>query len=197
MRWVRSSYYPSTASVMVILLEEAESKLRDNPGDEQTKARVAYLRHKVRGTRYWGEDARGEIDRNAILDDETKKTAYRVQSKQYKHPYVGHYDSSKYKQEMIDYKNGKRKSRPNGRTWCKIQTTLKEGESRSEWELLSDWYDITSNDLEEKVESNAIWARFRRYVKITQKYKSPHPIFNIVSIVVAEPKYSMESPIPS
>ena len=38
--------------------------------------------------------------------------------------YIGHYDSKKYHEKMKQYKEGKIKSRPNGRTWCLLNENL-------------------------------------------------------------------------
>jgi hypothetical protein len=34
---------------------------------------------------------------------------------------MGHYDKDAYKKQMVNYRNGMRKSRPNGRRWCKVK----------------------------------------------------------------------------
>lgn len=53
-----------------------------------------------------------------------KKRIFQILGKRWKRRetryYVGHYDSKKYKEKMIEYRQGKIKSRPNGRTWCLI-----------------------------------------------------------------------------
>ena len=38
--------------------------------------------------------------------------------------YFGYYDSKKYHEKMKQYKEGKIKSRPNGRTWCLLNENL-------------------------------------------------------------------------
>ena len=35
-------------------------------------------------------------------------------------PYIGHYDSKKYEEQVKKFQNGKRKSKPDGRRWCHI-----------------------------------------------------------------------------
>jgi hypothetical protein len=35
--------------------------------------------------------------------------------------YMGHYDKDANRKSTIDYKSGRRKSRPNGRTWCMLR----------------------------------------------------------------------------
>jgi hypothetical protein len=39
------------------------------------------------------------------------------------HYYIGHYDSKKYKEQMQKYKEGKIKSKPNGRRWCSVKAS--------------------------------------------------------------------------
>ena len=45
----------------------------------------------------------------------------KVQRGNTKYPYVCHYDKKKYALQMEDYLDGKRKSKPNGRTCCSIR----------------------------------------------------------------------------
>ena len=40
--------------------------------------------------------------------------------RKYYYDYVGHYSPEKYEKEMKDFRNGSRKSRPNGRIWHKV-----------------------------------------------------------------------------
>jgi hypothetical protein len=44
------------------------------------------------------------------------------------HFYMGHYDKEAFRNQMVDYRYSKRKSRPNGRKWCmlKIDRDYKE-----------------------------------------------------------------------
>lgn len=93
-----------------MLLQETEKSLAKNPDNKYYQARLRDLREKVRGDRYRG--------RRAIEFD--KESVYRVSSEKYWHYYIGHYDSKKYQEQLKDYKSGKRKSRPNGRRWCKL-----------------------------------------------------------------------------
>ena len=41
--------------------------------------------------------------------------------------YFAHYDPEKYQEQMKKYKEGKLKSRPNGRTWCLIKARPRLG----------------------------------------------------------------------
>ena len=111
-RWVRSSRYPKHASLDCMLVEEAENHLAKSPDNEYYQARLRWLRETVRGHRYRDREVKEFID---------KQFVYRVSSKKYFHYYVGHYDPKKYQEQMINYGNGKRKSRPNGRKWCKLR----------------------------------------------------------------------------
>ena len=47
----------------------------------------------------------------------------RYDSRKYYYYYVGHYSPEKYKKEMEDFRNGTRKSRPNGRIWHEVPVT--------------------------------------------------------------------------
>lgn len=76
---------------------------------------------RVTGSKYWGRHPSGRRDPYAELNEETKKTAYHVRTRKYDRLYVGHYDAEKYKKEMVDYRAGKRKSRPNGRVWHSVR----------------------------------------------------------------------------
>jgi hypothetical protein len=111
-RGVRSSYYPQKASVKCYRLEEEEEKLAKDRNDKSARAYVKYFRKWVRGNRYRGDREHEVID---------KQSVYRVSSDKYYHYYIGHYDPDKYREQMIKYRNGERKSRSNGRRWCKLR----------------------------------------------------------------------------
>lgn len=115
-RWVGSSYYPKFASINCIMLKEEEQILSKHPFSEWHKSRVDYFRKKVRGTIYRGK--------SRIEDIPNKESLYRVTYGKYFCFYIGHYDKQKYKEQMIKYREGKLKSRPNGRKWCKIHTSF-------------------------------------------------------------------------
>lgn len=68
------------------------------------------------------------------------------------HPYVGHYDEEKYKKAMEKYRNGKLKSRPNGRRWCKVRFGRVDGQSQSDLEVLMTKYNFTLRDLRKKID---------------------------------------------
>ncbi|HXG07842.1 MAG TPA: hypothetical protein VNI77_11020 [Nitrososphaera sp.] len=108
------------------------------------------------------------------------------------YPYVRHYDPEKYQRNMTAYREGKLKARPNGLRWCKLRTIRRPGEALSEWERAADAALVRDiHELEKESKFNAWIMRLKRYVKMTQKYKSLHPIFDFVPIVVAEPRYSL------
>ena len=108
-RWVRSSYYPKYASASRIRLEEEIAKLEKNPHDPTQKKYVKFFRTLVTGSRYRGEEANKLFDRAAC---------YRVFTQKYFKYYVGHYDKKRYEEHMKEFKEKKRKSKPNGRRWC-------------------------------------------------------------------------------
>ena len=101
----------------VFALQRAEKELAKNPNDKRCYAQVVRLRQTVTGTHFRGRNKKGLI---IINEDEGCNDPYKTRSGKYYYDYFGHYDPEKYKQEMRDYKSGKRKSRPNGRKWCKI-----------------------------------------------------------------------------
>jgi hypothetical protein len=94
-------------------LEEEQEKLAKNPKNKDAEKYVNYFRHRVKGSKYRGDES---VNNNK---DSAATIYYRVSSERYYHYYIGHYDPAKYRQQMVKYKNGQRKSRPNGRRWCK------------------------------------------------------------------------------
>jgi len=120
-RWVSGSYYPKFCSIKCILLEEAEEKLSKDPLSEWYKKRVTYLKKSVRGSVYRGRSRKHLSQYNEVEEDIIdKKSLKRVTYEKYLCFYVGHYDKEKYKKQMIKYREGRIKSRPNGRRWCKL-----------------------------------------------------------------------------
>lgn len=95
-RWVRSSHYAISHRTT---LHSGEWVIMD-PFTEKYKV-VDYETWKVK--------------------DGENSGRYRTVTRKYEHLYVGHYDTEKYRKEMVDYKAGKRKSRPNGRVWHSIR----------------------------------------------------------------------------
>jgi hypothetical protein len=98
-RWVESSYYPMYVSYYIL----------SGIGSSN-----------VRGSRYRGGPK--SVYSPVEVEKIDKKSLYRVTYRRYDHYYVGHYSSEKYHQQMQDYKMHKRKSRPNGRKWCHLQS---------------------------------------------------------------------------
>ena len=119
-RWVRSSYYARYGSIPVIQLQISERKLSNNLTDKRCQERVKMWRERVRGSYYRGKSKKGLIIRGEDEVYNSEENNFRTVSEKYYHDYFGHYDREKYKQQMMDYRSGKRKSRPNGRRWCKI-----------------------------------------------------------------------------
>jgi hypothetical protein len=100
------------------MLKEEERKLANDPENKHQQEYVNYWRQIVRGHKYRGKEGKkpGET--------------YKVSSRTHWHYYIGHYDHEKYKQQMVNYREGKRKSRPNGRKWCYLPTTSYHREYR-------------------------------------------------------------------
>jgi hypothetical protein len=121
-KWVRSSYYPKYASLIVMRLEEELLKLKENPTDPAQQKYVQWFRDRVRGEKYrektWDKYRVGANNQPTPLDG---NIVYRVSSSKYKYLYVGHYDADKYQKEKADFKAGKRKSKPSGRRWCYLR----------------------------------------------------------------------------
>jgi len=107
-RWVKSSYYPMYCSYDILF----------GLGFGKT----------VRGSRYRGEpqsqyDTTGYTQEQEKMDRyRDRKSLYRITYRKHVHNYIGHYSSEKYREQMQDYKMHKRKSRPNGRKWCYLQS---------------------------------------------------------------------------
>jgi len=76
------------------------------------------------------------------------------------HPYIGYYDEEKYKKAMEKYKNGRLKSRPNGRKWCKVRSNRVKGQAQSDLEILMAKYNFDlrylKNEIKEKEEDRRI-----------------------------------------
>lgn len=108
-RWVRNSYYPKYSSTSCNMLEEALAKLEENPEDISLKKQIEYLRTQVKGYRYRLNVPKKLFDRDAC---------YKVFTRKYIKYYVGHYSKEKYEEQMKQFNEKKRKSKPNGRRWC-------------------------------------------------------------------------------
>jgi hypothetical protein len=63
------------------------------------------------------------------------------------HLYIGHYDSEKYLRAMERYKNGRLKSRPNGRIWHKVRYNRARGQMQSDLEILMAKYNFNQLDI--------------------------------------------------
>jgi hypothetical protein len=68
------------------------------------------------------------------------------------HPYIGHYDSEKYKKAMEKYRTGGLKARPNGRRWCKVRYNPVKGQVQSDLEILMAKYNFSLRDLKKKID---------------------------------------------
>ena|SRR5215210_4369196 len=78
------------------------------------------------------------------------------------HPYIGHYDEEKYKKAMEKYKNGRLKSRPNGRRWCKVRFNRVKGQAQSDLEKLMSKCNFTLRDLRNEEKERRTDFRLRR-----------------------------------
>lgn len=104
-------YYPKYATTDAILLDLYQNIIKMHPDDpyyQGFKSSIRHIRKTFKGSRYRGDEKKELFDREACYHK-----LYR-----YKYRYIGHYDPEKYRQQMQDFKSGKRKSRPNGRKWC-------------------------------------------------------------------------------
>ena len=116
-RWVRSSYYPRVVSLKVMSYESALERYEKDPTNPVFQLSLNSFRNKVRGNRY-----RGRRDKYLIgihEENSDKDQCYRVQSRKYCCTYIGHYDKELYKKQKQEYLEKKRKTKPNGRRWCK------------------------------------------------------------------------------
>jgi len=107
----------------VDLLERAKEKLTKEPANKQLRTWIRKLRKRVKGVRYRGDSIEGIAINDIWTAKERrgqKEGNYKVISSKFDYEYFGHYDPKKYREQMEKYKQGLRKSRPNGRKWCKI-----------------------------------------------------------------------------
>ena len=84
---------------------------------------VRSLKEKIRGIRFKG-DSRRHLQGEFWTEEEEeayndRKSNVRI-TKRYYYPYFGHYSPEKYREQMKKYKQGLRKSRPNGRIWHQV-----------------------------------------------------------------------------
>jgi hypothetical protein len=77
------------------------------------------------------------------------------------HPYIGHYDEEKYKKAMEKYKNGRLKSRPNGRRWCKVRFNRVKDQAQSDLEKLMSKYNFNLRDLRNEIKEKEEDHRIR------------------------------------
>ena len=121
-RWVKSSYYPMYASKRCAFLNMLEYRLSVDPSNATVRYQIGRIREDIRGDHYRGDSKYFLPGHDKKEDKEyfDKSTAYRLSSFKFYYDYVGHYSPEKYEKEMNDFRQGKRKSRPNGRIWHKI-----------------------------------------------------------------------------
>ena len=126
-RMVGATYYPKYSS---LICEEVKEKRKELAIDRDNKDLKEWLKHfgsRVKGHRYWGTNRSSFADKIGRHDFKDQGY-YRVTAKRkYYYYYFGHYDLEKYQQQMVDYRDGRRKSRPNGRSWCKEPARASHG----------------------------------------------------------------------
>ncbi len=103
------------------MMEEYARGLEKHPNNVELKRSYQVWKQTIRGNVYRGESKKCVADLSPIVEQD-KETLYRVTYGRYNHYYIGHYSSEKYQLQMQDYKMHKRKSRPNGRKWCHLQS---------------------------------------------------------------------------
>lgn len=146
-RWTRGSYFPQVASNGTMAFESYYRLL--DAGREISpylRQRVEAIKGRVKVFEYTG---RCSIDskNNSVYEyastsgpgklgqrryvklpsgsgTNVRKRIFQVLRRPEIRYYVGHYDSKKYHEKMKQYKEGKIKSRPNGRTWCLLNENL-------------------------------------------------------------------------
>lgn len=127
-RWVRSSYRPKYFSELCESLHYFEILLSVSPSKKDEEIQVGtslrLTKDMIPIEMKLGDyvaTARVRISGSRYSQEINDRDAYRVRSKKkYHHYYIGHYDPAKYLKEMTAYRKGERKSRPNGRVWCKL-----------------------------------------------------------------------------
>jgi hypothetical protein len=131
-RWVRSSYRPKSFSWLCDSLDRAKTQLKAGPNlknkviqlvDQKSLTSSNEIPRLMKLGEYV-DKMREQISGSKYSLDKKDREAYVIRSKKKYYYYIGHYDSDVYQKQMISYKNGKRKSRPNGRRWCKLPTGI-------------------------------------------------------------------------
>ena len=95
------------------------------PHNAGNRSRFKRWQSTVRGNVYRDTSDRYILTQASEYEQEIpeEKSWYRVRYGRYWQFYIAHYDPGKYKEQMTDYKEGKRKSRPNGRRECKLRNS--------------------------------------------------------------------------
>lgn len=128
-RWVRGSNY--------FVLYATAHEFSYTPDTEQKYIRVyEYTGNNFNYNDYFHRYEYACIDKKTgerlvchIQVDEGSNTRIRkrvievLRPRKMTYYYIGHYDSNKYKEQMQKYKDGKIKSKPNGRRWCSVKAS--------------------------------------------------------------------------
>jgi hypothetical protein len=121
-RWVRASYYPRYSSIDILEVEQKREELAKDPENKEIQSWLNQFGNGFSGNRYWGHVRPTPLG----LSEMRKQNFYRVITRKYYCYYFGHYDAEKQRQQMINYRSGKRRSRPNGRKWCKVSVGISD-----------------------------------------------------------------------
>jgi hypothetical protein len=103
-----------------MMIERREAELAKDPNNLALKLSLERFKRKVAGKLYREEPRKHLVGHDDSENTQDKKSLYRVTYGKYTYFYIGHYDKQKYKEQMIKYRAGIIKSRPNGRRWCKL-----------------------------------------------------------------------------
>jgi hypothetical protein len=103
-----------------MMLEKYRKAIREDPYDEGNRSRFKDWKSMVKGNVYRDTSEATLPPENEKLNPD-RESWYRVTYARYWQYYVAHYDPARYKKQMIGYKEGRRRSRPNGRRECKLR----------------------------------------------------------------------------
>lgn len=93
-----------------------------------------------------GEKSIVYLQRREGNNSKIQRAVYQVMSDRRRiRYYVGHYDATKFKEQMQKYREGKINSRPNGRTWCLLSDTLEIRILGDRWIKLDEYYRLMNH----------------------------------------------------
>jgi hypothetical protein len=104
-------------------------------GEYFRRLEYAYIDSKT------GEKSIVYLQRRDGNNSKIRRAVYQVMSDRRRiRYYIGHYHANKFKEQMQRYREGKVKSRPNGRTWCLLSDTLEIQTIGDHWIKLDEYY---------------------------------------------------------